>query len=714
MTEGLGGSRPVVCYTDVGGTFTDCFVVDEQGRFALGKAPSTPHDIAEGFLAALDRTREQFGIEPQEFLASLDVIGYGATTVLNAVITRTGGQPGLLVTRGFEDLLLMERGKQTWVTLARQERIHPVTHRHQDPLVHRRLVKGITERVDSLGRIVIPLREDDVRTATLELLDAGVDSVAIVFLWSFLLDDHERKAKEIVLEVSAGRGIDLPVFCSHEISPTLRELPRANATTIEAFAGPSTLRALGRLEKDLKEGGFRGNLQVMQSAGGLAPARYVKAIETAKSGPVGGLVGARYIGELYGFRNLISTDVGGTSFDVGLITDGFVGIDREPSLGGLLLALPMMEVLSVGAGGGTIARIDPLTGRLQVGPESAGSEPGPVCYGKGGVFPTVTDADVVLGYLDPENFLGGKIRVDRGAATEAIASQIAEPLGLSVEAAAAGIRQVVDTKMRETVSGLIALRGAALEEYVLLAFGGAGPTHVCGYTEGLPFRAVLTFPYAAAFSAFGAAAADYEHHYHRAVNVVVPPGADDEELAAAGKRLSVAWQRLEEQALEQMRLEGADLSRVSLRHLVMVRYGKQLNDLVVTSPVSRCETAEDVRTVLRTFEERYTQIYAKGARLPQAGYEIFEVGLVASTPKVKPKLARYPLAGEDPSSALMGSRSAWFDGGWVETPIFSWPALAPGNRVRGPAVIQDPTTTLVLAPGRSARVDEYRTMWIEV
>jgi N-methylhydantoinase A len=704
----------VVCYTDVGGTFTDCFVVDEQGRFALGKAPSTPHDIAEGFLAALDRTREQFGIEPQEFLASLDVIGYGATTVLNAVITRTGGQPGLLVTRGFEDLLLMERGKQTWVTLARQERIHPVTHRHQDPLVHRRLVKGITERVDSLGRIVIPLREDDVRTATLELLDAGVDSVAIVFLWSFLLDDHERKAKEIVLEVSAGRGIDLPVFCSHEISPTLRELPRANATTIEAFAGPSTLRALGRLEKDLKEGGFRGNLQVMQSAGGLAPARYVKAIETAKSGPVGGLVGARYIGELYGFRNLISTDVGGTSFDVGLITDGFVGIDREPSLGGLLLALPMMEVLSVGAGGGTIARIDPLTGRLQVGPESAGSEPGPVCYGKGGVFPTVTDADVVLGYLDPENFLGGKIRVDRGAATEAIASQIAEPLGLSVEAAAAGIRQVVDTKMRETVSGLIALRGAALEEYVLLAFGGAGPTHVCGYTEGLPFRAVLTFPYAAAFSAFGAAAADYEHHYHRAVNVVVPPGADDEELAAAGKRLSVAWQRLEEQALEQMRLEGADLSRVSLRHLVMVRYGKQLNDLVVTSPVSRCETAEDVRTVLRTFEERYTQIYAKGARLPQAGYEIFEVGLVASTPKVKPKLARYPLAGEDPSSALMGSRSAWFDGGWVETPIFSWPALAPGNRVRGPAVIQDPTTTLVLAPGRSARVDEYRTMWIEV
>ena len=399
MTTVARSSRPVVCYTDVGGTFTDCFVVDEDGEFVIGKAPSTPSDIAEGFLSALDVAQDALGLSMREFLGALDVVGYGATTVLNSVLTRQGGTPGLLITRGFEDLLLMERGKQSWVGLDRIDRIHPVTHRHQVPLIPKSRVRGVSERVDSVGNVVVPLRELDVRLGTEELLDAGADSIVIVFLWSFLADGHELRAKAIVEEVLHERGVAIEVFCSSHVSPTLRELPRANATSIEAYSGPSTLRALARLESDLADAGFEGNLQVMQSAGGLAPAAHVRAIDTAMSGPVGGLVGARYIGELYGVSNLISTDVGGTSFDVGLVTDGFVGVDREPVLAGLLLSLPMMEVDSIGAGGGTLARIDPLTGRLEVGPESAGAAPGPVCYGKGGTEPTVTDADVVLGYL---------------------------------------------------------------------------------------------------------------------------------------------------------------------------------------------------------------------------------------------------------------------------------------------------------------------------
>jgi acetone carboxylase beta subunit len=705
-------SRPVLCYTDVGGTFTDSFVVDENGDFVIGKAPSTPNDIAEGFTASLDAARERLGLDVSEFYSALEVIGYGGTTVLNSILTRRGGRPGLLITKGFEDLLLMERGKQTWVELPRADRIHPVTHRHQKPLVPRELVRGITQRTNSLGKKIIPLYEHDVRKAVGELINREVDSIVVVFLWSFLDARDEKRTREIILEMAAERFLDMPVFLSSEISPTIRELPRANAATVEAFAGPSTIRALTTLEGQLQSKGFRGHLQVMQSAGGLAPAQHVRAIDTSMSGPVGGVVGANFIGDLYGFKNVISTDVGGTSFDVGIITDNFIAVDREPVLGGLLLSLPMMEVVSVGAGGGTLALIDPLTQRLTVGPESAGADPGPVAYGRGGRIPTVTDADLVLGYINPGDFIGGKIRLDRDAARSAIQQAIAVPLGLSVEEAAEGIKRVIDARMRETVVGLVNMRGFALEDYVLLGFGGAGATHVCGYTENLPLKAVLTFPYAAVFSAFGAAAADYEHHYHRAVNVVAPPNADDEELALLGKKISAGWVHLEEQAMDQMRKEGVDPQQVKLRHLSMIRYGRQLNDLIVLSPVSRCDNAQQVRQLFNAFEDQYARVYAKGAQFPQAGFEVFEIGLVATVNKIKPRLIPRPMGPSDPTSAQIDIRPAYFGGRWMDAPRFAWNRLDPGHKIPGPAVIEDPTTTFVVPPGREVQIDEYRTAWI--
>jgi N-methylhydantoinase A len=308
--------------------------------------------------------------------------------------------------------------------------------------------------------------------------------------------------------------------------------------------------------------------------------------------------------------------------------------------------------------------------------------------------------------------LNGKISLDVQAAREAIRTKIAEPLGLSLEDAADGIRRVIDAKMRETVTGLVSLRGSQLDDYVLLAFGGAGPGHVCGYTDKLPLKGVLTFPYAAAFSAFGASTADYEHHYSRAVNVVVSPNADDNELISAGARISAAWERLEEQAIDQMALEGFDRGDVVIKPLAMVRYGRQLNDLITNSPVVRCRTADDLRSVIAAFEDLYARVFAKGAQFPQAGYEIFEVGLVASARKVKPGFVRRPLEGDDPCAALYESRPAYWNGEWVPTPRYRWELLRPGNIVQGPVVIEAPTTTLVLPPNRSARIDEYLSVWI--
>jgi acetone carboxylase beta subunit len=708
------GRTPTLCYIDVGGTFTDAFIVDAGGGYVTGKSPSTPGDLARGFFGAIEAACAGWGIGVDDVLPSLRVLGYGSTAVLNAILTRSGRAPGLITTKGFEGILLMERGKQTWIDLDRAARLHPMTHRHNQPLVPRPLVHGVTGRVDSLGREVIPLYEDEVAAAAAALLDAGVSSVVVCLLWSFLNPAHERRAAEIVAAVARERARDVRVIASVDVSPVIRELPRMNAAILEAYTGEIARDAFRTMQARLAERGFRGQLQIMQSAGGLAPAVRIKAVDTIQSGPVGGVIGGRYIGEIYGFNNLITTDVGGTSFDVGLVSGGFVNVNREPSVARMLLGIPMVEILSIGTGGGTVARIDPLTQRLEIGPQSAGAEPGPVCYGRGGTEPTVTDADLVLGYLDPGYFIGGRISLDPMAARQAIAGRIAGPLGMGVEEAAAGIRSIADANMRDAISGLIATRGFDLSDYHLLAFGGAGPSHVAGYTEGLQLAGVMVFPFSAVFSAFGAASADYEHHYTRAVNIIVPPYPSDEVKAELGAKITQVWDGLRAQGLAQMESEGFDPDAVRFRPLAMIRYGRQLNDLIVPAPAVRLTTPAGWDALIAAFEHLYERIYAIAAKYPQAGYEMLEVGMVAYTEKIRPKLRAEPLGpASPPAAAAKPGRPAWFAGGWQDTAVFELARLSPGNELAGPVIVEDPTTTLVVPPGRRLRLDEYRTIWME-
>ncbi len=709
-----GKRQPELCYIDVGGTFTDAFIVDAEGEYATGKAPSTPGDLARGFFSAINAAASTWGMDVDEVLSSLKVLGYGSTVVLNAILTRSGVTPGLLITKGFEGILLMERGKQTWLDLERQARLHPVTHRHNEQLVPRRLIRGVGGRIDCFGRDVVPLNEEEARRGAEELIDAGVDVIVICFLWSFANPAHERRAAEICAEVARHRRREVRVVPSIDVSPVIRELPRLNATVLEAYTGDLARGAFRDMQARLEKRGFTGQLQVMQSAGGLAPAVHVKSVDTIQSGPAGGVIGGRYVGDLYGFENLITTDVGGTSFDVGLVTEGFINVNREPSVARMLLGVPMIEILSIGAGGGTIARVDPLTSRLEVGPESAGAEPGPACYGRGGVRPTVTDADLVLGYLNPGYFIGGRIELDVEAARTAIHRSIGEPLGMSVEEAAEGIRTIADAKMRDAISGLIATRGFDLSDYHLLAFGGAGPSHVAGYAEGLSLAGIMVFPFSAVFSAFGAASADYEHHYLRALNVVVPTDVGDEEKLSLGSRLTEAWDELRSQAVEQMVHEGFDRALVRVRPLAMIRYGRQLNDLIVTSPVAAIRSVEEWDRLIQAFERLYERIYARAAKYPQSGYEILEVGMVAYAEKTSPKLRSEALAPKAPRrDTVKGTRQAWFGGGWTEAPLYELAVLRPGNEVAGPSIVEDPTTTLVVPPGKRIRLDEYRTIWME-
>lgn len=705
---------PELCYIDVGGTFTDAFLVDSEGNYATGKSPSTHGDIATGFFAAIEAAAAEWGRTLEDVLPSLRVLGYGSTVVLNAILTRSGGVPGLITTAGFESILLMERGKQTWLGLDRPSRLHPVTHRHNRPIVERRLVKGVPGRIDSRGREVVPLDVARVRAAATELLDADVDAICVCLLWSFLNEDHERRAAAICADVVRERSANARVLASVDVAPVIRELPRVNATLLEAYTGEIARGAFGGMQERLEARGFRGELQIMQSTGGLAPARHVRAVETIQSGPVGGVIGGRYLGQLYGFQNVITTDVGGTSFDVGLVTDGYVNVNREPSVARMLVGIPMVEILSVGTGGGTIATIDPLTGRLEVGPASAGSMPGPACFGRGGEAPTVTDADLVLGYLNPSFFAGGAIRLDVGAARRAVEGTVARPLGMTVEDAAEGIRTIADAKMRDAIAGLIATRGLDLSDYHLLAFGGAGPSHVAGYTAGLKLAGVLVLPFSPVFSAFGASSADYEHHHNRTVNLIVPPRADEDVLTDIGARMSAVWADLERQALDQMVREGFAADQVGFRHLAMMRYGRQLNELVVPSPASRISGSADWRGLVAAFEDIYARIYAVAAKYPQAGYEVLEVGLVGYVEKIRPKLRAGTVAGALPAAdAVKAARPAWFDGRWQQTTVWRLDRLEGGNVCRGPGIVEDATLTLVVPPGRLVRLDQYRNLWME-
>ena len=697
-------ARQQICYVDTGGTFTDAFIVDDQGNFTIAKAPTTPHDISEGFYNALQKGAKSLGLTLLEMLGQLEVLGFGATVVINALITRSGRKVGLITTAGNEDVLELARGKGAWIHLDMTEIMRMQSHIKGTPLVPRYLVKGVRERVDCMGAVVVPVYEHEARQAARDLLDEGVEAIVILTLWDFLNDVNERRIAGIVREVV---GDKVEVFEAAKISPMLREFQRTCSAVIQAYTAPLLEKSIRKMNRELREKGFKADLLIMQSMGGVASAEHCLAVNTIQSGPVGGLIGGRYIGEHYGYKNLVTCDMGGTSLDVGLIVGGRFRINREPVVEKMIVSVPVAEILSIGAGGGTIAGVDALSRRLFVGPKSAGAVPGPAAYGAGGELPTVTDADLVLGYLNPDYFLGGDLRLDAAKAAQAIKKHVADPLGMSTVQAAAGIRTLIDTQMREAVAGCVTNKGFDTREFVLVIFGGAGPTHAGGLTSGFAFKEVLVFPYSAVFSAFGAASADIEHTVTKSVGLVALPRVDDAGKMELGAALNRGWDFLEAMVTEQMQTEGFQQKDIRMVQTASIRYRKQLHDLIVTSPVGRIASAADFDRLIAAFDSDYESIFTRGASYKQAGYEIYEVGMTASVSKVKPRLVRRKRAGTDAGAAIKGRRMAYFEGAMREVSVYDLVALQAGNLVPGPAIVEAPTTTMVVPADADVSVDEY-------
>jgi len=699
---------------DAGGTMTDTFVVDRDGNFVIGKAPTTPWDESEGFIESSQDAFQQWGVDERAAFSQFETAVYAGTTMLNTLLTRTGRRIGLITTKGFEDILLMEQGRQVWSGYSYADRLHSATHVHNKPLVPRRHVRGVSERTNMFGKIAIPLYERDARRAADELLGEDLQGIAICFLCSYANPKNELRMEEIVREAMLAKGVDLPVYLSSHVRPVIRENQRVNATTIEAYAADPVRRQLHNVEGSATTRGFRKQLTTMLSFGGLANIRHPRLHETLISGPIGGMLGAHYVAQLISAPNVLAVDMGGTSYDFGLITNGTFNLNNEPEIARFRLALPSIELDSIRGGAGLYVSVDPITNRISMGPEGAGANPGPVCFDRGNKEPTVTDCLAINGYLNKDNFLGGKVKLNLFAARKALKEQIADKLKLDVHEASEGIIKLWLQTAQEATRRAIQVRGGDVADYVIMGYGGAGPLVLAGITEGQPFKGVVTFPFAAAFSAFGCTTTDYSHRYTRSSLFALPRSADDAAKEAAAKGLSELWDQLQEEAHASFVSEGMDLSKVEYRRVAFVRYGGQLDEIEVPFDRPWQGTASDIDHLIDRFEDLYTKIFAKAAKYPKAGYAILQVALVASIETRKPELACYPDRGPTPPpEARKGDRDVYRDAAWQKAAIYDMELLEPGNVIKGLAILEHPATTLLVPGTRRARVDERKFIWLE-
>jgi len=681
---------------DIGGTFTDVVVMGDDGSVSTTKSPSTPGRLQEGLLAALTAAAEKEKTDLAALLGRIDRIAHGTTVATNAFIERRGARVALLTTRGFEDTIIMQRMMGMTAGLSPSELTDYSNRRVPDPIVPRSLIFGIRERIDYRGDVIAPLVEQDVHDAISRIKEAGIEAIAVSYLWSFKNSVHEKRTMEIL----TGELPDVYLSVSHELAPRLGEYERTATTVINACLGPLVREYTDQLNRRLCD----NRLFLLDSSGGvMTPDEAGRApVRLLLSGPSGGVTAAKYMGRLCGHENIISFDMGGTSTDVAVIAAGQAGQRRETVAGKYHLLLPMLDVRAIGAGGGSIAGVE-QGGYIYVGPESAGAEPGPACYGLGGERPTVTDADVVLGIIDPAGFLGGKLALDREKAREAIKVHVADPLALSIEEAAAGIKRIVDTRMADLLRTVTIEQGHDAREFVLYAFGGAGPAHAPAFALDV-VEEILIPASQSVFCAFGAVASDITLSTGRAEpKRYGRDGKGAVELAG----MEDIFSSLEEQADASLEQQGVPPEQRRFRRMVEVRFIRQTKSLSVPYPGS-------IEGLVKNFLDAYTKRYGAEAVPERAGFEFVTYVVEAVGLLPRPDCASYPSAGTDAGHAMKGSRPVYdmVEQGFVETPIYRGETLRNGNRIDGPAVIEYETTTVAIHSGQAGTVDEFLSISI--
>ena len=698
---------PRVLAIDAGGTMTDTFIVDAVGEFVVGKAQTTPEDESIGFMASANDALAQWDATPRTHSVRSRRGSSAARRCSTAFCPGPGLRIGAIVTAGQEDYLRIERAVQTHLGFSYSDRLHIATHYHNPPLVPRELMTGVRGRVDVLGREVLPLREQDARDAANELLDAGVEGIVVCLLFSYRNRTHELRVGEIVAEEKARRGTNgsVPVFLSCELYPTRRDLPRLNSTLIEAYAAEPSRTTLKAVRDKTKDAGAGFELRVMASHGGTVSIEAKELARTLVSGPIGGVVGGAELARRTGERNVLCTDIGGTSFDIALITDGRYDITPTPAIARFVLNMPLVHIDSVGAGTGSFVRVNPNSNRPELGPDSAGARIG-VCWPEGDLDTiSITDLNLVLGRVNPDYFLGGEIQLDPERAEHAVATQLAEPLGLDVPAAAAGVIELFEQTLRHEAVGRILGKGYSPTDYTLLCYGGGGPLHVAGYTTGVTYRDVLVPAWAAGFSAYGCACADFEYRYDQTVDMPILPVFDDDAKAGIGGMVTVTWRELEDRVAAEFAKSGVDRERIRFTQIARMQYYGQLNDIEIVSPSPSLGSAAEVEALIAEFEDAYGKVYASSARSPELGYLITQAVVLGSTDVEKPVLPDRPERPDPPP--VKATRAVHFGDGFVPTDILELSDVHPGAEIVGPAIVESVATTFAIPPGRRARLDRH-------
>ncbi len=688
---------------DTGGTFTDCVVIDENGAVHSFKELSTPKDPSIGLYNVIKKAAGFFGMELSDFLGELDFFAHGTTVATNTLLTGTGAVTGLILTKGFRDTIEMRR--------AHKDNIWDLFLPVPPPLVPRFLRVGVDERVDYQGKVVKELNEDDVREACRIFKQNSVKAVAVCTLFSFLNDSHEKRIREILLEEMP----DAFISVSSEVLPQIREYERSSTTAANAYVGPKLTVYLETLEQRLKKDGLSRAFYVTASNGGVMTAdtaiRHASA--TLLSGPAAGAVGAMYFADLLDRRNLILMDMGGTSFDVTLIHDAGVTLSTEGEIAGYRVAKPMIDIHTIGAGGGSIAWLD-SGGMLKVGPASAGSDPGPVCYMLGGEEPTVTDANLLLGYLNKDYFLGGEMQVDADAAEKMLKKKISDHLGIDVHEAAHGVFTIISQNMADAAKVVSVQKGYDPREFTLVSAGGACSIHACRIAEELGATSVIVPKAASVFCALGMLESDIKLDNVKTYNALIP-GID---LADFNSVIV----EVEKKALKELLQEGVEKERATLlRHLDM-RYLGQHHEVTVDIP-SGCKIEEKhLAEIAENFHKAHEQLYTYST--PENPLEIMGLRVTAVGSVDKAEVAALnenpgsTKGKPSPDTAFKNKRKAWFPeeeggGGFIDVDVYDRSLLVTGHEIAGPAIIEERITTVIVHPGWMLSVDQYGNIIME-
>ncbi len=674
---------------DTGGTFSDFVYLNETTHeISVAKIPSTPDDPSKAILAGIEHLLTQ-GVKADE----ISYFCHGTTVGTNALLEGKGVRTGLLVTEGFRGIYeVQEQSRPHGPT------IFDIMYDKPALLAPASLTGEVRERTAFDGEILIPLDEQHLRMELRRLAKRNIESIAVCLLFSFLAPSHEARVREIIEEEIPGCSISL----SSEIVPQIREYYRLSTTVINAYLQPILSRYIANLDQRLNGVGVATPQKyIMQSNGGMSTfaATARKAVATVLSGPAGGITASTLACRTTGFQNLITFDMGGTSCDVAMIKDGQPSVSNRGKIEGRDIALPMIEINTVSAGGGTLARVDDF-GTLEVGPHSAGAIPGPACYSRGGTQPTITDCNLVLGYLGEDNFLGGKMRLDRAKSNAALAANVAEPLNMDVASAAEGIVRIINVKMQEAIKAISTMRGHDLRDFMLLAFGGAGPLHAGQIAQELGMAGVIVPLHPGVYSAMGLVMSDVKHDYIRS------------RLSPLTKTPLEQINHIFAELMQQARAELADEQfrpeQIQIEAALDMRYSGQGYE--ITLPCKAPLEPRDIGELRDSFDQIHQQMF--GHKAPDepveiVSYRVRGTGLVP--PVQSPIFEKRGLALKD---ALREIRKARFNGQWVDTPVYQREGLDVGMSITGPAIIDQLDCTSVIFPGHHARVDDYRNLII--